>query len=247
VSDKRLYLVDNLKGVTMRKSIFKILTTATLLSVPLVGVSQTAPPNSLPGYGAVSNWGCEVMLCLADPKGPMDKAECKPPITKLYKAIFRWKPQPFPVCILSNGSNSQSTGNYAKVGPSSYYDSCPAGLTPLAAGEVALLGPNPPTGPMPVSNPTPNQTVGVGIGDGAGLHPGMNGENEFTMPNKVCVGSVTGSTSYTSGAGDNGSTMTVNTYSSFAVIPPAPNTFTVELYINNQLYKSVRPGVIPAN
>ncbi|WP_155741657.1 hypothetical protein [Burkholderia territorii] len=41
-------------------------------------------------------WGCQVMLCLSNPGGPEQYAECEPPIERLWAALRRG--DPFPVC-----------------------------------------------------------------------------------------------------------------------------------------------------
>jgi hypothetical protein len=232
----------------MRQNLIRVSVLAALLSATTLSFSQqsrptSGPPSSLPGYGAVSNWGCEVMLCLADPNGPMDKAECRPSITRLYRAIFRWRPQPFPVCLLSNGGDSRSTGNYAQVGPPSYYDACPTGTTALPLGEGALVNPPPPVGAVRVGQPATTSVYYSGIGDGSTFTPSM-GDSGDPMPTKVCVGPVIGQTVYMFGSGDSADSRNVNVYSNVVLIPPSPNSFTVEVYINNQLYRSVRPGVV---
>jgi hypothetical protein len=45
------------------------------------------------------DWGCQVLLCLADPRGPETESECKPPIEKLWNALEHGKP--FPTCDLN--------------------------------------------------------------------------------------------------------------------------------------------------
>jgi hypothetical protein len=223
----------------MKKAVLRFALMASLLSVPMMSLSQsTAPPASLLNYGPVGNWGCEVMLCLADPKGPMNQPQCRDPITRLYKAIFKWRPQPFPVCILSNGSDSKSAGNYAQVGPPSYYDACPVGTTELGAGEYAI-GPVVSTVGGQLSR---SDVVTVtGIGSGAGLSPNAD---SGPLPQKVCVGEVVGQTYVSVGSGDNFDQFPANVVSNIVLMDPAPNTFTVQLYIKNQLYKTVRPGVV---
>lgn len=59
-----------------------------------VATSVTATPVRADG------WGCQVLLCLADPKGPETQTECKPPIEKLWNALEHGKP--FPLCDLSS-------------------------------------------------------------------------------------------------------------------------------------------------
>lgn len=40
------------------------------------------------------DWGCQVMLCMSNPAGPMAVAECVPPMQRLYDAMsrkgFKW-------------------------------------------------------------------------------------------------------------------------------------------------------------
>jgi hypothetical protein len=48
------------------------------------------------------DWGCQVLLCLADPRGPEAESECKPPIEKLWNALEHGKP--FPTCDLNSSA-----------------------------------------------------------------------------------------------------------------------------------------------
>jgi hypothetical protein len=45
-------------------------------------------------------WGCQVLLCLADPRGPETEGACVPPIEKLWDALSHG--QSFPVCDFSS-------------------------------------------------------------------------------------------------------------------------------------------------
>lgn len=45
---------------------------------------------------AASDWGCQVLLCLANPGGPTQYGACVPPITRLWRALARGKA--FPKC-----------------------------------------------------------------------------------------------------------------------------------------------------
>ena len=45
------------------------------------------------------DWGCQVLLCLADPRGPETESACVPPIEKLWTALAHGKS--FPTCDLS--------------------------------------------------------------------------------------------------------------------------------------------------
>ena len=52
-----------------------------------------------------SNWGCEVLLCLSNPKGPEAVSQCVPPIQKLW--VWLHEGRPFPGCT------GAGAGNYA--------------------------------------------------------------------------------------------------------------------------------------
>ena len=53
------------------------------LALPLAGLVAVAVPQ--PAYA--SDWGCQVVLCLATPGSPTTYAECVPPITKLWNVL----------------------------------------------------------------------------------------------------------------------------------------------------------------
>lgn len=42
---------------------------------------------AVPGPAHASDWGCQVILCLATPGSPTKYAECVPPITKLWNVL----------------------------------------------------------------------------------------------------------------------------------------------------------------
>ena len=54
------------------------------------------------------DWGCQVMLCMSNPAGPMAVAECVPPIQRLYEAMshkgFKW-----PTCDLAGKPDTPKT------------------------------------------------------------------------------------------------------------------------------------------
>ncbi|MGV7193565.1 hypothetical protein [Xanthomonas axonopodis] len=68
------------------------------------GGGSTLPPSLLEPK---SDWGCEVLLCLANPGSPTEFAECVAPIEKLWKELA--KGRSFPKCAMGGGEN----GNYA--------------------------------------------------------------------------------------------------------------------------------------
>lgn len=58
------------------------------------------------------DWGCEVLLCLSDPRGPTTESECRPPIEKLYDVLKRGGS--FPSC--SFAGSAESGGSWASLG-----------------------------------------------------------------------------------------------------------------------------------
>jgi len=50
----------------------------------------------LGGDARADDWGCQVILCLSNPGGPTQFAECRPPISKLWQALA--KGASFPTC-----------------------------------------------------------------------------------------------------------------------------------------------------
>ncbi|MDY0969107.1 hypothetical protein [Sphingomonas sp. CFBP9021] len=51
-----------------------------LCAAGVIGVAASQP-------AFASDWGCQVVLCLATPGSPTEYAECVPPITKLWNAL----------------------------------------------------------------------------------------------------------------------------------------------------------------
>lgn len=51
-----------------------------------------------PGTSFADDWGCQVMLCLSDPRGATTEKECVPPMKKLWRHLAQGKP--FPTCDL---------------------------------------------------------------------------------------------------------------------------------------------------
>ncbi|WP_370689509.1 hypothetical protein [Paraburkholderia fungorum] len=53
----------------------------------------------VPAVAHADDWGCQVLLCLANPGGPEQYGACVPPIEKLWKALSHG--DPFPTCDFS--------------------------------------------------------------------------------------------------------------------------------------------------
>lgn len=74
----------------------------------------------MPISAFASDWGCQVILCLANPQGPTAVSECVPPIEKLWDELS--KGHGFPSCDM--GSSSANISNKAEHQWASGYN-CP--------------------------------------------------------------------------------------------------------------------------
>jgi hypothetical protein len=181
------------------------------------------------------DWGCEVLLCLANPNGPTAVAPCVPPIQRLWRELARG--HAFPSCSMATGPGGRS---YAQP-VSSYYDRCPNGMSELAPGQVAeLAGPMRPTSaPTTRSGTSTTYTAastgftytGIGHGDGYG-QPSA----DSSPPVKVCVAGHRGTRHVSSG--DTG--YTVELYETIVVSPAQASPHLIEVYVDNALWHSVR-------
>lgn len=77
-----------------------------------------------------------------------------------------------------------------------------------------------------------------GVGDGSGYSP--NSEN--AMPTKVCAGNYIGQTTQVIGSGwDDQTVVTVNVYDRVVLIDPAGDTFNINVMLNHNLFRNIRP------
>ena len=171
------------------------------------------------------DYGCQVLLCLANPNGPEAVGECVPPIERLWDDLKNGNP--FPSCETSG--NSRATPGY------SYYDACPAATSALAMGSFAIQGSTTNTSVAPRSASTY-----IGIGTGEGLTPtATNGG----LPAKICVGTLTGSTfvSMSSNGSRNGTDIVqVGIYDRVVLLSPQNTPRYIDVVVENQLYRRVR-------
>ena len=179
------------------------------------------------GSAHADDWGCEVLLCLSNPAGPMAVSQCVPPIKRLYAAIFKPKPDPFPTCAMA--TSADGSRSYANVEYNNYYDACPAGTTALPSGSNAVQG----------TLTQAFSSFSMGIGDGAGLSPSP----DAPLGKKVCVGNAVGTVGITvvGSNADDRVTYQVGVYDRVAFIDPSLNGFAIKVYMNNNLYRTIRP------
>jgi hypothetical protein len=166
-----------------------------------------------------SDYGCRVLLCLANPAGPTAVAQCVPPITQLWRDLAHVPPRPFPTC-------DEARPAYA-VQNTTYYDPCPAGTMALETGGLALQQ-GAPLGTQPA----------VGIGSGDNVAP-SNGDGVF-LGSKVCVGNPVGQIWVMTGEGDHSWAGYVDLYDRIAILDPATSPNVIDVYLNDALYRRVR-------
>ncbi|CAE6846663.1 hypothetical protein R75461_07276 [Paraburkholderia nemoris] len=81
------------------------------------------------------DWGCTVLLCLADPRGPEAESACVPPIEQLWTALRHG--DPFPTCDF-NSSLNDLPADLRNAIPASALDNLGSGSgaanTPASAG-----------------------------------------------------------------------------------------------------------------
>ncbi len=182
--------------------------TSTFVAVLLAVASSTAK---------ASDYGCRVLLCLANPAGPTAVAQCVPPITQLWRDLASLRP--FPTCDEARPARA--------VQNSTWYDPCPDGTTALDDGVLALQQSAPDTTPP---------LVGIGTGDGLFPDP----VHDVVLNLKVCVGRQVGQITVSIGSGDNLSAELVNVYDRIAILDPATSPKVIDVYLNDALYRRVR-------
>ena len=201
----------------------------------LVVAIMTVVPNA----ARAADWGCEVLLCLANPAGPMAAAYCVPPIQRLFASLLKRFPDPFPQCGMAQGS----IGGSAFARPENmYYDVCPGGTTAAPAGQRVVMAPS-----MDAVNGVPQwvmSSIGLGIGESvAEIH---DEDGNLRMPPKVCVGRAVGSTPvlvFVSDGEDSNYTiaMDVAVYSQVVYLDPnVASPRAINVYINDQLFRTLR-------
>lgn len=82
----------------------------------LVAGAITASSVFAPTLAQADDWGCQVLLCLANPGGPEQYSQCVPPIKKLWSALRHG--DPFPTCDFGSGGSqgSGASNTFASAG-----------------------------------------------------------------------------------------------------------------------------------
>lgn len=169
-------------------------------------------------------WGCQVLLCLANPDGAEALSECQPPMERLREHLRHG--HPFPNCPTGGSAYARPT--------SSYYDLCPAGTVELPEAQFGAAA-------------AATRVVYRGIGDGGNAAHRNYGGMQTQIPPKVCVGRRVGQgTVYlpTQGGGERGGPSYqahfVGYYDQLVVLPAHNSPRVIDVYIDNARYKRVR-------
>ena len=179
-----------------------------------------------------SEWGCQVLLCLANPAGPTAVATCVPPITRLWAALNKPRPDPFPTCEEANSRNGDS---FAR--PSyGYFDRCPSGTTALSVGASAIQLTRATYNSMAASNAVATRIGAVGIGEGDGLQPA----DDQSLPNKVCVAGELGAVWLPSTDPENSLPVQGRAFQQVVTLPPNPTGRYIDVFVNGNLFNRVK-------
>ena len=184
---------------------------------------NTSPPTLSNLNSLVTNdYGCKVLLCLADPQGPKTQTECRPPINRLERDLRRGRP--FPTCNMGSASRS----NYARYRVGSA-DPCPVGTRALAADLKAMSDGSNSTPPVtPHGQPTAYTA----------LPPGNVVEANYGIfglsLQQVCVGNARGSRYVWL----NGDTESVPVYDR-VFVGRGQSSRAVDVVIDNKLWHTV--------
>lgn len=184
------------------------------------------------------DYGCKVLLCLADASGPMTQNECKPPIRRFIEGQSKHPRDPFPTC---------EEGAPAMMKPAMrMFDACPEGTDTLPSNRMALqltpivysqLTNAPRSGPsinipgvMPVIQLPKGMAIRRGIGEGD--------QNNGTQRDKVCVGKALGLMMVDTGAEQQ--SLQVEAFEQVTTMAPAVSPRVVDVYISGKLFRSTR-------
>lgn len=207
-----------------------------LLALLLIAIAphldaQEAIPSA---HAPTHEWGCEVLLCLANPAGPTAVAACVPPIHRLWRELA--KGHAFPSCAEATGPHGRS---YAQP-VDSYYDPCPDGSTELPSMALAELV-------APMSIPMPSTRSGApssfraavpgalytGI---AGSEGSASGGDSAERAPRVCVANYV--EDRIDRSGDSG--RTIGRYQTIWIDPATTTSRAIDVYIDDTLWERVR-------
>lgn len=192
----------------------------------------------LPQAAHASDWGCQVLLCLADPRGPTTEGACVPPIEKLWDELRKARPK-FPTCDMAEGPGGKS---WAEQGYG-WYDPCPEGTSALQEGANAVQG-TPDmiaawkAAPMFKRSQILDK-VDMSTGIGEGTNYGF-GYDDRIRAAKVCVGKLLGNVTKNVSDGWRTQNVPVGVYDRVVLMNPANSPRLINVFIDSKLARVVR-------
>lgn len=207
-------------------------TTALLPALLLLALSRAACASvpepsdaTASGLSPEHEWGCKVLLCLADPRGPKTEPECRPPIDRLYEELRSRHPH-FPTCPMAGD------GNYARalLDP---FDPCSLageGLTDAPEGYVAegrRVEVRPGRYRTEITKSPRMNTAGRDRGD------------DSTFATKACVKDPQGIYRWSEGWGDSAVDHTARLYGTVLWLEPQGSR-AIDVFIDGTLWRRVR-------
>lgn len=191
------------------------------------------------------DWGCQVLLCLANPAGPMAVQQCVPPIQRLYTEVLFapwWARRPFPTCAMAQsggtaaGGVSSGAGSWAEL--KNMPNQCPAGTSLVNGGYVAGAA----SGAQWVREA--RESGYAWNVDWSQLYwggPQYPDENNQYLDRTVCAGGQYAGSFRVIADSESGTWYDVGVYEQVAVLdPPANGGRAIVVYINGSVYRIVR-------
>lgn len=191
-------------------------------------------------------WGCKVLLCLSDPRGPTTEKECRPPIEKLWDHLK--KGHSFPSC-------NQAGNNYARP-TRAEYAMCPTGTKQLPAGAFYIQKGQEPKKNNSIYNGSRNNSIGGKWGSSYVENSSVlsipvsektttTDRGQTTKTGRACVGKQVGTYSYTYDKPNlwndrtNRVTVQVPVYDSVTVLPYLRNQRAIDVFIEGKLFNRI--------
>lgn len=230
----RLPAISEISAMSARPALPAVFILSTLSALSLLSLAQSARAldTGWSGHVATHDWGCEVLLCLANPAGPTAVSACVPPIHRLWRELA--KGHAFPSCTQATGPHGHS---YAQL-VNSYYDPCPAGSTALPVMAWAEL-----VAPMSAALAT-TRSGGTSAFRAAavdGLYVGLAAEDTWSSGDdargpKACVADHVEDRVEWSGD----SSRTIGRYGTIWVAWPSTSPRAIDVYIDDAFWERVR-------
>lgn len=175
---------------------------------------------------AQSNYGCTVLLCLANPAGPTAAPACVPSITQLWWDLSHFRG--FPSCVMA-GNAATHTGSYALQRSDPYLD-CPTGSSMLPSGSYSQ-GIGTSQGQLDYAAAAGFMATSVGDPNTIFVNPGD------PIPLKTCGGNYQGQGAYWD---SNYGWTTRPIYGTLTQVGLATTPNIVDVYLNGTISKSIR-------